>query len=59
MVKLPFIFPQCSGGPWTSAVQGAKKRKIFFIAKNARIAEKKRDLNREINEKWGPQRDKY
>jgi hypothetical protein len=33
-----------SGGPWTSAVQGAKIINIFLTAKNAEIAEKKRDL---------------
>jgi hypothetical protein len=31
MVNLPFIFPQCSGGPWTSAVQGPKFLKYLQV----------------------------
>jgi hypothetical protein len=41
---MTFITCEFSGGPWTSAVQGAKLIKIFLTAKNAEIAEKKRDL---------------
>ena len=43
-VVMTFITCEFSGGPWTSAVQGAKLIKIFLTAKNAEIAEKKRDL---------------
>jgi hypothetical protein len=41
---MTFITCEFSGGPWTSAVQGAKIINIFLTAKNAEIAEKKRDL---------------
>ena len=43
-VVMTFITCEFSGGPWTSAVQGAKIINIFLTAKNAEIAEKKRDL---------------